>query len=162
MHIFAYFFGGCSYFAYYFAYIVFRAYEKGECSYERGGFILFCIWKIIITYFTYQCIFYISCIFCIYSILCIFSIYSIFYILFGFSNLNSDVKPGYKISDDEDQNITPSQPQYHKPDSPHHPADYPAHLMAPPPPSPPTFNFHSFMHRSGVKINFLVLSYTGI
>jgi hypothetical protein len=92
---------------------------------------------------------------CIYSILCIFSIYSIFYILFEFSNLNSDVKPGYKISDNEDQNITPSQPQYHKPDSPHHPVDYPAHLMAPPPPSQPTFDFHSFMHRSGVKLTSL-------
>ena len=37
MHIFAYFFGGGSYFAYYFAYIVFRAYEKEGVHMKEGG-----------------------------------------------------------------------------------------------------------------------------
>ena len=65
--------------------------------------------------------------------------------------------PGYELSDDEDQYITPSQIQDLKPDDTDrdHPSDVllpPAPLMALPPPPPPTFDFHSFMRKSGGKL----------
>ena len=67
---------------------------------------------------------------------------------------------GYKLSDDEEQDIPPSQTQDLEPHDPDHPSDIlhpPAPLMALPPPPPPTFDFHSFMHRSGGKLASLFL-----
>ena len=88
-------------------------------------------------------------------ILYILYIYSIFCILCLCCAVNSDFKPGYEMSDDDDEDILPSRIQDHQRHGPDHPSDIlqlPAPVMALPPPPPPTFDFHSFMRRSGGKL----------
>ena len=93
---------------------------------------------------------YILCILCILCIFCIFCA------------LISYFMSGYKLSDDEEQDIPPSQTQDLEPHDPDHPSDIlhpPAPLMALPPQPQATFDFHSlsFMRKSDGKLASLFL-----
>ena len=99
---------------------------------------------------------YIFCILCILCILCIFCIFCIFCALI------SCFMSGYDLSDDEEQDIPPSQTQDLEPHDPDHPSDIlhpPAPLMALPPQPQATFDFHSlsFMRKSDGKLASLLL-----